>query len=71
MPYWIYSRRTKNSYTDGESTYVSNSLPNYPIDPQKRVRTFSNLGITTTTVEIPLSDHNFHDGDLVVYSSVV
>ena len=61
----------QNSYTDGDSTYVaSNSLPNYPIDPQKRVRTFSNSGISTTTVEISLSDHNFHDGDLVVYSSV-
>ena len=61
----------QNSYTDGESTYVAcNSLPNYPIDPQKRIRTFSNSGISTTTVEISLSDHNFHDGDLVVYSPV-
>tara|TARA_B100001093_G_scaffold361775_1_gene346519 strand:+ start:11008 stop:19293 length:8286 start_codon:yes stop_codon:yes gene_type:complete len=61
----------QNTYTDNESTYVaSNSLPNYPIDPQKRIRTFSNSGISTTTVEISISDHNFHDGDLVVYSSV-
>ena len=61
----------QNTYTDGESAYVaSNSLPHWPIDPQDRVRTFSNAGVSTTQVEIDIPDHNLHDGDLVVYSPV-
>tara|TARA_B100001113_G_scaffold48198_1_gene34702 strand:+ start:13 stop:8304 length:8292 start_codon:yes stop_codon:yes gene_type:complete len=60
----------QNTYSQSGVPYVaSNSLPHWPIDPQKRVRTFSNAGISTTQVEINLSDHNLHDGDLVVYSS--
>ena len=61
----------QNTYTDDTSAYVaSNSLPHWDIDPQKRIRTFSNAGISTTQVEINVSDHNLHDGDLVVYSPV-
>ena len=60
----------QNTYSQFGVPYVaSNSLPHWPIDPQTRVRTFSNAGISTTQVEINLPDHNFHDGDLVVYSS--
>ena len=61
----------QNTYSQFGVPYVaSNSLPHWPIDPQKRVRTFSNAGISTTQVEINLPDHNLHDGDLVVYSSL-
>ena len=60
----------QNTYNDDISAYVaSNSLPHWTIDPQKRVRSFTNSGISTTKVEISVSDHNLHDGDLVVYSS--
>ena len=60
----------QNTYSQfGVPHVASNSLPHWPIDPQKRVRTFSNAGISTTQVEINLPDHNLHDGDLVVYSS--
>ena len=60
----------QNTYTDGISAYVaSNSLPHWIIDPQKRIRGFTNVGVTTTQVEINVPDHRFHDGDLVVYSS--
>ena len=60
----------QNTYNNNISAYVtSNSLPHWTIDPQKRVRSFSNSGISTTQVEISVSDHNLHDGDLVVYSS--
>jgi len=61
----------QNTYSQfGVPHVASNSLPHWPIDPQKRVRTFSNSGISTTQVEINLPDHNLHDGDLVVYSSL-
>ena len=60
----------QNTYTDDTSAYVaSNSLPHWTIDPQKRIRSFTNSGISTTQVEINLPDHKLHDGDLVVYSS--
>ena len=60
----------QNTYTDDTSAYVaSNSLPHWTIDPQKRIRSFTNSGISTTQVEISVPDHNLHDGDLVVYSS--
>ena len=60
----------QNTYTDGDSVYVaSNSLPHWIIDPQKRVRPFTNVGVNTTQVEIEVPDHDFHDGDLVAYSS--
>ena len=60
----------QNTYRGRDSVYVaSNSLPHWNIDPQKRVRSFNNVGVNTTTVEINVSDHDFHDGDLVAYSS--
>ena len=60
----------QNTYTDGDATYVAcNSFPHWDINPQKRTRSFDNVGINTTTVEISISEHNFHDGDLVVYTS--
>ena len=60
----------QNTYTDGSSVYVaSNSLPHWTIDPQKRIRSFTNVGVNTTQVEITVSDHDFYDGDLVSYSS--
>ena len=60
----------QNTYTDGKASYVaSNSFPHWDIDPQKRTRSFNNVGLNTTTVEISVSEHNFHDGDLVVYTS--
>ena len=66
-----FTADVQNTYTDGESVYVaSNSLPHWYINPQERIRRFRNSGITTTQVEIDVPDHNLHDGDLVVYSSV-
>ena len=60
----------QNTYTDGGSVYVaSNSLPHWTIDPQKRIRPFTNVGVNTTQVEITVPDHDFYDGDLVAYSS--
>jgi len=60
----------QNTYNDGESVHVaSNSLPHWIIDPQKRVRPFTNVGVNTTQVEIFVSDHDLYDGDLVTYSS--
>ena len=60
----------QNTYNDGSSVHVaSNSLPHWIIDPQKRIRSFTNVGVNTTTVEINVPDHDFYDGDLVAYSS--
>ena len=60
----------QNTYNDGNSVHVaSNSLPHWIIDPQKRIRSFTNIGVNTTTVEINVPDHDFYDGDLVAYSS--
>ena len=60
----------QNTYTDNSSLYVaSNSLPHWTIDPQKRIRPFTNVGVNTTQVEITVPDHDFYDGDLVAYSS--
>ena len=65
-----FTADVQNTYSDGETLYVaSNSFPHWSIDPQKRIREFTNSGINTTTVEIGISDHNLHDGDLVVYTS--
>ena len=65
-----FTSDVQNTYTDDTSAYVaSNSLPHWTIDPQKRIRSFTNSGISTTQVEISVPDHNLHDGDLVVYSS--
>jgi len=60
----------QNTYNDGSAVHVaSNSLPHWSIDPQKRVRSFTNVGVNTTQVEITVSDHDLYDGDLVTYSS--
>jgi len=60
----------QNTYNDGFAVHVaSNSLPHWTIDPQKRIRPFTNSGVNTTTVEINVPDHDFYDGDLVAYSS--
>ena len=60
----------QNTYTDGKATYVAcNSFPHWDIDPQKRIRSFDNSAVAANTVEISVSEHNFHDGDLVVYTS--
>ena len=60
----------QNTYNDGSAVHVaSNSLPHWTIDPQKRVRSFTNVGVNTTQVEITVSDHDLYDGDLVTYSS--
>ena len=58
----------QNSYVDGETVIVaSNSLPHWDIDPQKRVRVF-NASLNSVGTNIEVLDHNFHDGELVVYS---
>jgi len=58
----------QNSYVDGETVIVaSNSLPHWDIDPQKRVRVF-NATLNSAGTNIEVLDHNFHDGELVVYS---
>jgi len=65
-----YTADVQNTYSDDNTLYVaSNSFPHWNIDPQKRIREFTNSGITTTTVEISIIDHNLHDGDLIVYTS--
>ncbi len=65
-----YTADVQNTYSDDGTLYVaSNSLPHWTIDPQKRIREFNNSGINTTTVEISITDHYLHDGDLVVYTS--
>ena len=65
-----YTADVQNTYSQEETLYVaSNSLPHWTIDPQKRIRSFDNIGLSTTTVEINITDHNLHDGDLVVYTS--
>ena len=58
----------QNTYTDDETVVVaSNSLPHWTIDPQKRIRSFvSSLNNAGAIIEV--TDHNFHDGELVVYS---
>ena len=64
-----YTADVQNTYSKDHTLYVaSNSFPHWTIDPQKRIRSFDNIGLSTTTVEIEITDHNLHDGDLVVYS---
>ena len=65
-----YTADVQNTYSDDKILYVtSNSFPHWNINPQKRIRQFNNIGLSTTTVEISISDHHLHDGDLVVYTS--
>ena len=66
-----YTADVQNSYSNGDEVYVaSNSLPHWDIDPQKRIRSFDNIGIAATTTRFTSSNHNLNDGDLVVYSYV-
>ena len=60
----------QNSYSDGSDVYVaSNSFPHWNISPQKRIRTFTTVGFTTSSTTFTVTDHNYHDGELVVYNS--
>jgi len=62
-----YTADVQNVYSSGTNVYVaSNSLPNWTINPQKRIRNFTTSGVTTNT-RITITDHNFNDGELVVY----
>ena len=63
-----FAADVQNSYIDGEAVVVaSNSLPHWNIDPQKRIRVF-NASLNSAGTNIEVLDHNFHDGELVVYS---
>lgn len=61
----------QNTYASGTDVYVaSNSLPSagYSVfNPQKRIRTFTNSGITTISNVINITNHHFNDGEVVVY----
>ena len=66
-----FTADVQNSYSNGDEVYVaSNSLPHWDIDPQKRIRTFNNIGVAATTTKLTSPNHNLNDGDLVVYSYV-
>ena len=59
----------QNTYAQGDTVVVaSNSLPHYPIDVQKRIRTFSSSGISTRSQVITIPDHNLQHGDIVLYN---
>ena len=63
-----YVADVQNTYASGDTVVVaSNSLPNYQIDPQKRIRTFSTVGITTRSQDVTINDHNLQNGDIVIY----
>ena len=65
-----YTSDIQNTYSDvDDCVYVaSNSLPHWSIDPQTRKRTFvASLNEEGSTIEV--LDHNFHDGELIVYST--
>ena len=60
----------QNTYSDGNDVYVSsNSFPHWNISPQKRIREFTTVGFTTSSTTFTVTDHNYHDGELVVYNS--
>ena len=64
-----YTADVQNTYSSNADVYVaSNSLPHWNINPQKRIRNFTNSGITTDTQAIQITDHHFNDGELVVYN---
>jgi hypothetical protein len=61
----------QNTYAQGDTVVVaSNSLPHFNIDVQKRIRTFSTAGITTRSQLINIPDHNYQNGDIVLYNPV-
>ena len=65
-----YTADIQNTYSDNNNCVytASNSLPHWSIDPQIRKRTFiSSLNVAGSTIEV--IDHNFHDGELVVYNT--
>ena len=59
----------QNSYVDSQSNVfvASNSLPHWPINPQKRERIFDTANEVVGTI-INIADHNYFDGDLVTYT---
>ena len=64
-----YTADVQNTYSSENDVYVaSNSFPHWQINPQKRIRTFTNAGITTDTQEIEVTDHHYYSGDLVIYN---
>ena len=61
----------QNTYAQGDTVVVaSNSLPHFSIDVQKRIRTFGTAGITTRSQLINIPDHNYQNGDIVLYNPV-
>ena len=66
-----FTADVQNSYSNDDEVYIaSNSLPHWDINPQKRIRTFDNVGVSATTTKLNATNHNLNDGDLVVYSYV-
>ena len=62
----------QNTYALGDTVVVaSNSLPDYSIDVQKRIRNFSTSGISTRSQVINIPDHNLQNGDIVLYNPSV
>ena len=60
----------QNSYSNGLEVFVaSNSLPHWSKSPKKRIRTFTTAGISTSTTQFTVNDHNYNDGELVVYTA--
>ena len=67
-----YVANVQNTYSKGDCVVVaSNSLPHYPIEVQKRIRTFGTVGITTRSQVITIPDHNLQHGDVVIYNPSV
>ena len=62
-----FTADVQNTYSSGADVYVaSNSIPNWTINPQKRIRSFTTSGVSVND-QITITDHHFYDGDLVVY----
>ena len=60
----------QNSYSKDLEVFVaSNSLPHWSKSPKKRIRTFDTSGVTTSTSQFTVTDHNYNDGELVYYTS--
>ena len=64
-----YVANVQSTFASGDTVVVaSNSLPNYQINPQKRIRSFNSVGITTRSQTITINDHNLQNGDIVIYN---